>query len=132
PRTAQAAMRHSDIKLTMNVYTDPRLLDVLGALDVLPALPLDADRGQAAAAMGTDDRETRTLAPTSDKPGQGLSIAGNPDRGGQASTPAVSDCDFKKKGRLSSPDNRPVCRGDWIRTSDLLNPIQGMRQRKPA
>src|SRR5262249_32250488 len=23
PRTAQAAMRHSDIKLTMNVYTDP-------------------------------------------------------------------------------------------------------------
>src|SRR5262249_4734286 len=25
PRTAQAAMRHSDIKLTMNVYTDPAL-----------------------------------------------------------------------------------------------------------
>ena len=31
PRTAQAAMRHSDIKLTMGVYTDPRLLDVRGA-----------------------------------------------------------------------------------------------------
>ena len=30
PRTAQAAMRHSDIKLTMGVYTDPRLLDVRG------------------------------------------------------------------------------------------------------
>jgi hypothetical protein len=25
----------------MNVYTDPRLLDVQGALDVLPALPPD-------------------------------------------------------------------------------------------
>ena len=40
PRTAQAAMRHSTIDLTMNVYTDPRLLDVHAALDALPALPL--------------------------------------------------------------------------------------------
>jgi integrase len=39
PRTAQAAMRHSSIDLTMNVYTDPRLLDVHGALEALPALP---------------------------------------------------------------------------------------------
>ena len=40
PRTAQAAMRHSRIDLTMNVYTDPKLLDVAGALDALPELPL--------------------------------------------------------------------------------------------
>ena len=44
PRTAQAALRHSTIDLTMNVYTDPRLLDVAGALDALPALPLTAAR----------------------------------------------------------------------------------------
>ena len=44
--TAQAAMRHSKIELTMNVYTDPRLLDVRDALDVLPLLPLGS--GQAA------------------------------------------------------------------------------------
>ncbi len=37
PRTAQAAMRHAKIDLTMNVYTDPRALDVQGALDALPA-----------------------------------------------------------------------------------------------
>lgn len=37
PRTAQAALRHSDIKLTMGVYTDPALLDVRDALDRLPA-----------------------------------------------------------------------------------------------
>ena len=35
PRTAQAAMRHSDINLTMQTYTDPKLLDVRGAIDVL-------------------------------------------------------------------------------------------------
>lgn len=39
PRVAQAAMRHSTPELTMNTYTDPRLLDVAGALDALPALP---------------------------------------------------------------------------------------------
>ena len=40
PRTAQAAMRHSDVNLTMNTYTDPKLLDVAGAMEALPALPL--------------------------------------------------------------------------------------------
>ena len=43
PRTAQAAMRHSSLNLTMNVYTDPTLLDVLdvaGAIEVLPGLSL--------------------------------------------------------------------------------------------
>jgi len=38
PRTAQAAMRHSSIDLTMNVYTDPTLLDVAGAVEALPSL----------------------------------------------------------------------------------------------
>ncbi|MCD4824940.1 MAG: tyrosine-type recombinase/integrase [Phycisphaerae bacterium] len=37
PRTAMAAMRHSKIELTMNVYTDPALLDIAGAVDSLPA-----------------------------------------------------------------------------------------------
>ena len=37
PRTAQAAMRHSDIKLMMGVYTDPRFLEVRNALERLPA-----------------------------------------------------------------------------------------------
>src|SRR5262249_30453491 len=41
PRTAQQATRHSDLKLTMLTYTDPRLLDVACALNALPALPLN-------------------------------------------------------------------------------------------
>ena len=40
-RTAQAAMRHSDPSLTANVYTDPKLLDVAGALEALPRLATD-------------------------------------------------------------------------------------------
>lgn len=38
PRTAQALMRHSDIRLTMGVYTDPRLLDTAAAVATLPSV----------------------------------------------------------------------------------------------
>ena len=55
---AQAAMRYSSIDLTMNVYTDPRVLDVAGALDSLPTLPLDGNpqERQQNLATGTDDQ----------------------------------------------------------------------------
>ena len=63
PRTAQAAMRHSTIDLTMNTYTDPKLLDVYGALDSLPSLDLDsspATERQTMRATGTDTRDAVT------------------------------------------------------------------------
>lgn len=47
PRVAMAAMRHSSLDLTMNIYTDPVLLDVGAAVDALldfsadkPAVPM--------------------------------------------------------------------------------------------
>lgn len=52
-RTAQAAMRHSDPSLTANVYTDPKLLDVAGAVASLPDLPLSAVGGPAVAAAAS-------------------------------------------------------------------------------
>jgi integrase len=35
PRTAKVALRHSSLDLTMNVYTDPTVLDVAGAAALL-------------------------------------------------------------------------------------------------
>jgi len=67
PRTAQEAMRHSTIDLTMNVYTDPRLLDVAGAVEMLPAFSLSgpaAGYAKRVVATGTNDRLAGTLAPT--------------------------------------------------------------------
>jgi Phage integrase family len=65
-RTAQTAMRHSDPKLTANVYTDPKLLDVEGALDALPILALDigpnAER-ESVRATGTDALGSSAVAP---------------------------------------------------------------------
>ena len=97
PRTAQAAMRHSTIDLTMNTYTDPKLLDVHGALNALPSLDLNADSSTERIEMrstGTDDQAATAnprraalagatgksfvapvVAPNSGKPGQTVSFA---------------------------------------------------------
>ncbi len=129
PRTAQAAMRHGDIELTMNVYTDPKLIDVAGALDALPSLPLDGGQAkhETLKATGTDGASARTLAPvlapTPDKRGTKLSNAGNGSREADSGVLAVSADDDKRKDSLTIPVNESSSRGDWIRTSDLLNPI---------
>jgi hypothetical protein len=53
PRDAMKLMRHSELRLTMKKYTDPRIFDSSSAVGrlPLPALKPDAD---AAAANGTD------------------------------------------------------------------------------
>jgi hypothetical protein len=91
-RTAQAAMRHSTIDLTMNTYTDPKLLDMAGALDALPAMPLGGagDDRQEQRATGTfgkmsSIREEKislhqlapTLAPKTGQPSKSVSFADN-------------------------------------------------------
>jgi hypothetical protein len=40
------------MKLTMNVYTDPRMFDMAGAVEKLPAMV--AEKPEAARATGTD------------------------------------------------------------------------------
>jgi len=111
PRTAQAAMRHSKLDLTMSVYTDPRLLDVRGALDALPALPLQSE-AEAARATGTGNETARTLAPTAYNGGQILSIAGNLGKGREEQAEkgliAVTSSPDNRKGPLSSADNGPL------------------------
>ena len=117
------------------------MLDVRGALDSLPALPLQGEQGEGEAvrATGTDGAAARTVAPvvapTPDNLSATQSLAGKPAGAGLPNTPAVSGSADKEKGPLSIPDSGPSCRGDWIRTSDLLNPIQaagpGGREEKP-
>jgi hypothetical protein len=124
-------MRHSKINLTMTVYTDPRLLDVAGALDALPSLPLaGGSEGEAVRATGTDGRThdpqlcrtndpqlsgvqqsvnlvAPTVAPTFDKPSTTLSFPGKTftdEPAFKTSGPvAASSCADKKKDSLTSP-----------------------------
>ena len=96
-RTAQAAMRHSDPSLTANVYTDPKLLDVAGALDALPALPLDGNRAEHKRATGTDDALASALAPM---------LA--PKAGEACANGAIADRDGEHDPYCERPDARDV------------------------
>jgi len=110
-RTAQAAMRHSDPRLTANVYTDPHLLDVAGAMEVLPSLPLDGDEEAQQQATGTcDDRALApVLAPNlvqaSTSQANADKIANRGDRRGRHKGIAVSAGNDRSKKPLSFPDN---------------------------
>jgi integrase len=116
PRTAQAAMRHSDVNLTMNTYTDPKLLDVAGAMEALPALPLGTGPQRsavAARATGTDDSAAGQFAPefapATGKPcilGSILDkVTGAADETGEPAAVAVSACPVKGKSPLTRAVN---------------------------
>ena len=111
PRTAQAAMRHAKIDLTMNVYTDPRLLDVAGALDTLPALALTpADDRQRA--TGTAGRTVApTVAPTRRRTVQNGSspviLAGSAKLVEMLNDVDVTSCTDKRKEPLTTPVSGP-------------------------
>ena len=56
PHQAMELMRHTDLKLTMTAYTDPRLLDTASAVDSLPSLaPGQGPERQTVRKTGTDD-----------------------------------------------------------------------------
>ena len=100
-------MRHSSVDLTMNTYTDPRLLDVWGALEALPSLPLEDDQAGRQKATGTCDDSF--LAPnlvqectSQSTGGKSASTKGTQGHGGDAS---VSDEDVIRKEPLSFPDS---------------------------
>jgi hypothetical protein len=123
PRTAQAAMRHSTINLTMNKYTDPRLLDVAGAVDALPALPLGDGKAEnmaegsvliaedTLAATGTDGVGGRMgarpskLVPTTGQTSTLQSIldkvTSESERPRSADAVAASSCVVKRKDSLA-------------------------------
>ena len=122
PRTAQEAMRHSTIDLTMNVYTDPALLDVAGAVETLPSFPLrkavepSAEPATSFAArgrpqQGIPSRLAPNLAFNLYPPGQSGSIPVKMAVPDAASTEllsrAVKSFYDNSKGPLSIADNEP-------------------------
>jgi hypothetical protein len=137
PRTAQAAMGHSDIRLTMETYTDSRFLDVRGALEVLPTLPLagrgDRERGGATGtAADAPGLVTPTAAPTDDKRGQTLSLRDNPSRCDTPAALATSGSQEKTKDPLTTAvsgsgewalrDSNPRPHGCDANGLDVANP----------
>ena len=61
-------MRPSSLELTMNVYTNPRLLDVQGAVESLPEISVTSERNENCQRMaaGAENLVAPLVAPTSD------------------------------------------------------------------
>ncbi len=61
PKVAQSIMRHSDINLTMSVYTHTLRGQESDAVAALPDLSLPSRRAQKAVATGTDSKSVENL-----------------------------------------------------------------------
>ncbi len=137
--TAQAAMRHSKIDLTMNVYTDTRLMDVAGALDALPMLPLTGPAKECGRMTGTDARAVApTVAPTRCNGGQIGSNAVNLHKVLEAMSEraalAVTSSPVKAKDSLTSAVNesdRVGATGLEPVTPSVPSCFSGFHQRPP-
>jgi hypothetical protein len=97
----------------MNVYTDPKLLDVAGAVEALPDLPLDGNENFLQERATGTDHATAPLAPTSDLSCKSVA---SPDK-----TTGKEDSD-KHQNMAEKPQLSRQRRGGryWTRTSDLL------------
>jgi len=124
PQVAQQAMRHSTIDLTMNVYTDPRLLDIAGAVEALPDLPLTGPTRQAATgtagAVTPPKRACLVALPVAAPPCNAEKTLTTADNG----TPVAIETALAASG---CPDNAKACADNpgpsgrcWDRTSDPL------------
>ena len=146
PRTAQEAMRHSSIDLTMNVYTDPALLDVAGAVEALPSFTIDgggsiSDKPMTAAPAeaSSQSESSRLLAPVLalnlHRSGQSgstpVKMAASDDPPPVYCSPAVRSCYDNSKGLLSIADNRPSKWSGGGSNSRPLHCEPSMTVRKP-
>jgi integrase len=113
PRTAQAAMRHSTIDLTMNVYTDPKLLDIHQAVESLPDLtfarPSSPEHRRATATFGAASQFAPAFAPTLDNSSKSLATAvitaGENETLTSPTCESVSAAAVKRNNPLSTRDN---------------------------
>ena len=102
-------MRHSTIDLTLNVYTDPILLDVHGALDSLPSLDLNPSPSTERATRRATGTNNQDVMPAIRHPVNSVApvVAPNSGKRGQTVSFAVisSDVDDERMTRRATHDN---------------------------
>ena len=112
PRVAQAVMRHSDIKLTMNTYTDSRLLDTAAAVEslkflsgdlatVAPTVAPDADSEWHFESLSDNLGKPDAEGADTKKPGKTLGFPGFSEVGATGFEPATSASRTQRSTRLS-------------------------------
>ena len=88
PRVAMTLMRHTDLRLTMNVYSDPRIFDLAGAVEKLPALSTgNATASAVMLATGTGGDSGRAY------PDMGAKQGARPTMLGHSTPSSATICD---------------------------------------
>jgi integrase len=97
PRVAMSLMRHTDMRLTMNVYTDPRVFDMAGAVEMLPAMA--AAELLAVQATGTDGAAGRSKSVSSPSAQIGVctAVTGKDGECGESSSTLEDDGHWQQK-----------------------------------
>ncbi|MEL6715306.1 MAG: tyrosine-type recombinase/integrase, partial [Planctomycetota bacterium] len=106
-RTGQAAMRHSDPRLTACTYTDPALLDVRAALDVL-----DAPKARRSLPARGPSRGRREQPGTFGGPVTNRAPKRAPNSGGTQHPGAVSGRERARRARRRRPETKNVHRAE--------------------
>ena len=136
--TRRILMQHAAAGITDEHYTDRTLIDLRGALDLLPALPLDGESpaSERYAATGTDDGQPLEAIGNSvccavySAPGRSDVSRASADTSvaiGEKSSPAVSGatgkpCELVATAGLSRPTGiEPATFGSTVRCSSQLS-----------
>ena len=137
PKVAQSILRHSDINLTMSLYSHTLRGQKSEAVENLPDLTLPSKQSQKATATGTDDMPVdgaykpayKKLAKKADFEGNSMSSIGSSQAGESSNIPQnvggnkslrTAELDIKKD-RLSTSDTGQKTNGRWgNRTHDPL------------
>ena len=110
PREAMELMRHTDMRLTMKVYTDPRLFDLASAVERLP-IPAASVPG-VAVATGTDGK------PACQNPAESRGAQRGASSAIQGHSTAVIGQAPSDAGRSETPANTGDCRPLTPNSSD--------------
>jgi len=124
PSVAQAAMRHSDIRLTMKTYNHLGLMDVSGAVESLPGMAGNFSQFEPVSATGTDNNEsfvtsTLTSAGVESSVRESFTVV-KPSLKGFFANDAKNEKTLVSQGKTRVFDSR----SDRIRTYDPLVPNQ--------
>lgn len=116
PREAMSLMRHSDMRLTMNVYTDPRIFNLAGAVEKL-SIPAGNEPKEAIAivATGTDGKPADLAENFVSDGNEGISSDSGWRESVTSPSALIGHCSavIGEQGEASDATITPVIGGNW-------------------
>ena len=102
PQEAQKLMRHSDINLTMNIYTHLRYADKAKAISKLPTIQIERQREPKTGTADTPENFSTNLSENPIKIHQNISKSSNDDISEATNTKAITSCNTNSLQKVTA------------------------------